>query len=98
MRFLHSLVVPLLVTGTLAKAQLQFRDSEAINSANISAGVDEADTLRNIANFDNSDSFDDISISGSADDVDKGGASRTFCFLVAITDCFNSPVAVEAEE
>jgi hypothetical protein len=78
MRFLQSLVVPLLVAGTLAKTQLKVRDIEAINSTDITAGLENTDNADNVENVDNSDNVDNVDVSDNAenvDDVDAGGVS-----------------------
>ena len=80
MRFLQSLVVPLLMAGTLAKNQLKVRDIEAINSTDIIAGLETTENTEDVDNIDNSDNVDNVDVSDSAenvDDVDAGGVSIT---------------------
>jgi hypothetical protein len=75
MLFLPSLVVPLLVAGTLAKSQLKNRDIQAINSAEsfgIDGSTENVDTADNADNVDNSDITDG---SANTDDIGAGGVS-----------------------
>jgi hypothetical protein len=77
MRFLQSLVVPLLVAGTLAKTQLTVRDTDANNSTDISPSGEGVNSLENV---DTSDNLDNVDISDNADNVDNleaGGVSTS---------------------